>query len=272
VETVVGPDGVRCQTTLGTQTATMPHDGGNVALNVTAARDCTWSASTDSSWMQLSATSGQGNGTVSVTVARNDQPASRSGAVVVNDQRVAISQQPRPCTFDVAAQPSRFGRPGGRGTVSIETSSGCTWTATTSAEWVRLASSSGSGTGTVEFDVAANAGSPREASISVGGQSVSITQDGSGGDPAPTCNASVTPATISAAAAGSTHSISISIGGGCGWQATKSASWVTFGSASTGQGASTLSLSVARNTGAARSATVNVAQQVVTINQAPAPV
>jgi hypothetical protein len=272
VETVVGPDGVRCQTTLAAQPNSIAPEGGSVSVNVTAARDCTWSASTDASWMQLSATSGQGTGTVSVTVARNDQPASRNGAVVVNDQRVSINQQPRPCTYDLRAEPSRLPRPGGRGTLAIDTPSGCTWTASTSAEWLRLSSVSGSGSGTVDFEATTNAGSPREATISVAGQSVFISQDGSGSAPTPTCNATVTPSTIPAIAAGGSHSISISIGNGCDWQATKSASWITFASASSGQGSATLSVSVARNTSGARSATVNVAQQVVTINQAAAPV
>jgi hypothetical protein len=271
VETVVGPDGVRCQTTLAAQPTTVVPDGGNVSVNVTAARDCTWSATTDASWMQLSATSGQGDGTVSVTVARNDQPAARTGGVVINNQRVSINQQPMPCTYDLRASVSRLGRPGGRGNVSVQTANGCSWTASSSAEWLRLSSPTGSGEGTVGFEVLENNGAPREATIAVAGQSVTISQDGIGPPPPSTCNATITPPTISALAAGGTHNASLSIGGSCNWNATSSVSWVTFGSASSGQGSTSLTLVVARNTGAARSATVSVAQQVVTINQAAAP-
>lgn len=276
VETVTGPDAVRCQTTVSGPSNAVSPDGGTVSINVTAARDCSWSASTESAWMQLGATSGQGNGTVAVTVSRNEQPAARSGAVAVNDQRVTVSQEPHPCVYVLRASPSHFSGGGGRGTVAVEVLSGCAWSATSSAPWITIVTSSGTGNGTADFNVSSNAGAAREASVSIAGQTVTIQQDSATGGnapepPQPGCTVTLTPDTITAAAAGGTHTVAIATGRACDWMATSSASWLTFTSATTGRGNANLALSVARNTGNARTAQVTVGQQTATVNQAGAP-
>lgn len=271
VETVVGPDGVRCQTTLAGNPSTVPPDGGSVTVNVTAARDCTWTATADVSWMQLSATSGQGNATVNVTVARNELPAARSGAVAVNDQRFVVSQEPRPCTYELRPLPQNFGAEGGAGSISVETLTGCAWTATSSAAWLRVITPSGSGSGAVSFDVAGNSGPAREASITIAGRSVTINQDAAGQPaPAPSCGLLLAPTAMSAAAAGSTHTVTLTTNPECDWTATSSASWLTVAPPG-GRGAGTLTITAARNTGNARTATVTAGTQVATVTQAAAP-
>jgi hypothetical protein len=270
VETVVGPDAARCQTTLGGQQAPIPPDGGSVSVSVNAARDCTWTAASDVSWMQLNATSGQGSATLAVTIARNEVPSARTGAVTVNDQRFMVSQQPRPCTYEVRASSQSMSAEGGRGSIAVETLSGCSWTAASSAEWLRVESTTGSGAGSVSFEAVRNTGTAREASITIGGRSVTIAQSATSG-PNPICTATVSPSTINAALAGTTQQVSVSIPAACDWSAsTNGNSWVSV-SPSSGRGNGSVTVTVSRNTGAARAATLTVGNQSLAVNQVAAP-
>lgn len=224
--------------------------------------------------MQLSATSGQGAATLAVSVARNDLPAARSGAVAVNDQRFTISQEPRPCTYELRASTTSLSSGGGRGSIAVETLSGCAWTAASSAAWLHVLTPSGSGSGSVAFEAVPNSGDAREASIAIAGQSVTIGQSGAsqpdnpGG---PSCSVTLTPTTITAVAAGGTHTVTLGATPSCDWTASASAPWLTFAPRS-GRGSATITLTVARNTGLARSATLSAGNQFTTVNQAAAPV
>jgi hypothetical protein len=272
VENVVGPDAARCQTSVSGQPTTVVADGGTVSVSVNAARDCTWTASTESSWMQLSTTSGQGSASLSVTVARNELPSARSGGIVVNDQRLTVSQEARPCTFDLQGTSARMSSDGGRGSFSVTAPNGCSWTATTSASWIRVIAGSGSGGGTVQYEVAANTGGPRDATITVADRQHSVSQVGAG-EPAPAppagaaCTATVNPTSIDVPVGGGPATVSLTINNTCDWSASSSDGWVTFTSPSSGRGSATIGLQAAANTGAARAATITIAQQLVVISQ-----
>lgn len=272
MENVVGPSGGRCQTSVSGQPTNVNADGGTVAVTVTAARDCTWTASSESPWMQLSATSGQGDASLSVTVAANQLPNTRSGAVVVNDQRLTVSQEARPCTFDIQGSSARMSSDGGRGSFGVTTVSGCTWAASTSAPWIRMLNGSGNGAGTVEYEVLPNPGSGRTAVITVAERQHTVTQVGAG-EPAPVpplgpnCAASVNPTSVNVPVGGGPGSVALTINGACDWTASSNEPWVTFTTPTTGRGNATVGLQVAANTGAARAATVTIAQQIVVVAQ-----
>jgi hypothetical protein len=232
VTSVAGPTGVRCGTTLAIQPATVPHDGGSIEVSITSTRDCTWTASTDASWIQLTATSGQGSGTVAGTVTRNEQPAARSGAIVVNDQRLAVSQQPRPCSYELRPSRVQVGRQGGRSSVEVATLAGCTWTASSDAQWVRVAATTGSGGGTIELEVSSNDGDAREASIVVADQRVVVEQEAS----LPPCGLSISPGSQSFEGRGGEGRFRVDAQQGCEWSASAGASWISVGRQGSGPG------------------------------------
>jgi len=58
---------------------------------------------------------------------------------------------------------------------SVTTQAGCAWSATTPKTWIHTAST-GTGSGTGSFDLDANTGAQRTGTITVGGQSITITQ------------------------------------------------------------------------------------------------
>jgi photosystem II stability/assembly factor-like uncharacterized protein len=73
---------------------------------------------------------------------------------------------------------------GGSGSVTVNTTAGCSWTATSNTSWITVTSgSSGTGTGSVGFSVGAYSGSNlRVGTITIAGQVFSIKQFGTGSD------------------------------------------------------------------------------------------
>lgn len=84
------------------------------------------------------------------------------------------------CPFAIApsSQPVAFSD--GGGTVNISTQSGCTWTAVSNVSWLVITSnSSGVGSGTVNYSVNANPStSSRTGTLTVAGQTFTVTQSG----------------------------------------------------------------------------------------------
>ncbi len=81
------------------------------------------------------------------------------------------------CTYSISPSSASFTSSGGTGTITVTAASGCTWSASTGVSWATISSgTSGTGSGTVAYSVAANTGSSRTAAFSVAGQTFSISQ------------------------------------------------------------------------------------------------
>jgi hypothetical protein len=82
------------------------------------------------------------------------------------------------CTFAVSPPNQTVPASGGAGLVSVVTTSGCAWSAVTTADWIVVAGpGAGEGSGTVTFSAAPNTGSgARMAALIIGGQAATITQ------------------------------------------------------------------------------------------------
>jgi hypothetical protein len=199
---------------------------------------------------------------------------------------------PTACTYQVTASSGSFGVDGGTASITVSTAAGCAWTARSETAWVTIQSGgSGSGPGTFAVRIAANADTAaREASVIVADQSVKFTQAGreactytiapdvAGQNVWVTqegCRYSVYPGTIAVGAAGGSHSVNVltqpisaSCPLGCSWSAESTVSWIVVASGSPGAGDDRFRIEVAPNSGAARSGTVRVGGQTVTIAQA----
>ena len=104
---------------------------------------------------------------------------------------------------------------------------------------------------------------PRTGTVTVGGQTVSITQTGA----ACTFTASPTSQTFSEAAG--TGSVSVTAAGGCTWSATSNSSWLTISGGASGSGNGTTSYAVAANTSITpRTGTLTVAGRLISVTQA----
>jgi len=86
--------------------------------------------------------------------------------------------QGQACTFSLSASSQSFDAMGGTGNVTVTTSTGCAWSATSSESWLTVVSgASGTGAGVVMFRVAANtSGLARAASLTIGGQTFTVNQ------------------------------------------------------------------------------------------------
>ncbi len=174
------------------------------------------------------------------------------------------------CTFTAVAVPSSFPLAGGTGQFQITTGAGCAWNITGLPTWISASPTSGSGNGTVNFTVAANTGAPRSATVTVAGQSITITQAG-------TCTLTLGAATgTSLPVTGGTGSFTVTTSAGCTYTATSSAPWLVITGGASGGPTGTVTFSVGRNSGAARQATITVTTtgtppqtQTVTVSQAP---
>jgi alpha-tubulin suppressor-like RCC1 family protein len=250
--------------------------GNNFTLPVSGVG--AWNVTTDATWVAItSATSGLGDATILYAVAPNLSSAARSASISVEGRQYIISQlgsgttggatggggapvtSPTPAINSVAAG-------GGTGqSITVVSTSG--WSATSSSTWISITGgASGSGNGTITYDVTANAtGSARTGTISVNGSIFTINQLA-----ASTASATVTsptPTTNSPPSAGASGQIITIVSSGS-WSATSSASWLTITSGFSGSGNGAIIYDVAANTATSnRSGTITVSGNVFTINQ-----
>ena len=141
---------------------------------------CAWIAISNVSWMTIAAGSGTGNGIVNYTVAPTTAAVGRTGTLTVAGRMVTVTQSGVSCSYTVAPLSQSLASGAGTATATVTTTSGCAWTATSSAPWITVtAGSSGSQNGTVTYSIAANtATSARTGTLTIAGQSVNVTQDG----------------------------------------------------------------------------------------------
>ena len=164
-----------CTITPGQASVSMP-SSGIAQFGVTSGSGCAWTAASDAAWLTVTGGGfGFGTGTVMLRAASNTTGATRSATVTVGSQLVTVTQA-APCQYSLSG-PAVFSATGGTGTVTITAGAGCPWTAATLGAPVTLTSPvSGSGTGTVGFQIAANTGNTIQfGRIAAGGQVFTIT-------------------------------------------------------------------------------------------------
>ena len=188
---VAGPSDLRCQSSLNIPT--IAASGGRISAVVQAARECAWTVRADESWLQVSPASGEGETSLTLTAAENPNPAQRSAALMLNGQRVQVTQEAAPCRYTLGATRVDASGRGGNIDISVHTASACSWTVSSSESWVVPTRSGGAGEGIASFAVDVNNGGPRTAVVRIAGQSVMISQETAPPEPAP---APTTPGVI----------------------------------------------------------------------------
>ena len=236
--------------------------GGTGTIAIASREGCAWTASSDASWIMVAPLSGTGSSSATFTVALNTGTV-RTGTVTVAGVAIPIVQTGGPsCTVTLQPTSTSVAATGGPGTVSVN--AGCAWTASSGVPWITLTTpASGSGNGNVGFTVAANT-SPagRVGSVTVGSATLTVNQAG-----AP-CTVSINPTSRSVTATGGNVNVGVSAAPGCPWTATSHALFVTITAGASGTGNGTVTLSVAQNTGIARTGTATIGGQMFTVNQA----
>jgi hypothetical protein len=287
----VGQEAAPCRFDLSARTFDVPGEGGSFEVTVQAPAGCPWATTSQAPWIGIAAgAQGTGVGRVTLTVAPN-AGAVRAGTVLVAGISVEVRQGnaagpfdptqppgtpvPPPagdCRYDWQPTEADFPSSGGDGVAELRTRADCTWQIAVDAPWISLrapASGRGQGDATVEFRVTPNSDRVgRVGRLQAGDATFTVHQAGAG-DPVPpgVCTYSVQPASASFAVEGGEGTVTVTTADGCSWSAASNAGWIAVTSGG-GTGSGEARYLVEANTGAsARTGTLTVAGQTVTIEQ-----
>ena len=263
-QNVTSPSTVKCAVTAAATPTSFSAAGGSGTLTVSTNRECQWSAAAASGWIQLgNSATGQGDATISFSVATNADPGIRKGAISVGDQQIGITQDAAPCAFTVDPRNDSVSGGGGRKMIAVTASNPqCTWTARSDVDWlVVLNGAQGTGSGQVQYEARGTTGPARNGRLLVAGQVVTVTQREG-------CTVSIASTSQSVAASGGTGNIAVATEAGCVWSAGSNVSWIAITSGKNGNGPGTVAFATAASTGPARSGTLTVAGQTFTVTQA----
>jgi hypothetical protein len=273
---IVTQPGLSCTYTLSQTSYTCASSNANTyntIVNVTAPTGCSWVANvaSGSSWLSTSS-SGNGNGSISITVQANTSATSRTGTIDVNGQTFTVIQPGISCTYTLSQ--TSYSCPNSStntysGIVNVAAASGCSWTASVTAgsSWLST-TSSGNGNGSINVTVQSNTtATSRTGTIDVNGQTLTVTQPGTGGG----CTYSLSQNTYTCpdASANTYNSIVLAnTQNGCSWQATVTSGTSWLATSSSGTGSGTVSIVVLQNTQtSSRTGTIDVNGQTLTVTQ-----
>jgi hypothetical protein len=154
------------------------------SVTVTAGAGCAWTAASNASWISISSgAAGSGNGTVNYSVQANNSSSPRQGTLTIAGITFTVSQTAAGCTFNLSPTTANIGPATFTGTVKVNTTWLCSWTASSGVPWISITSGAGrTGTGTVQYSVAPNPSpQPRQGFLSIAGQTFTLWQAGTTG-------------------------------------------------------------------------------------------
>lgn len=260
--TVTVNQAAACSYTISQTSQSIAAGGGTGSATVTALAGCAWTAASNDIWVTVtSGASGTGSGTVGFSASSNPTSSARSGTLTIAGVTFTVNEAAG-CSYAITPTSQALAAGGGSGSVTVTAGAGCPWTATSNDTWITVTSgASGTGNGTVGFAANANTNTDRSATLTVGGQTLTVTQSA--------CSYVVSPATVTGPFVATTGTITVTTTAGCGWTSSGSAPWLTLTGAGSGSGTATYALSVNQQT-ASRTATVTVAGQQITVTQTAA--
>ncbi len=254
-----------CAYGISPTTATAAAPGGTASIAVTTQSACSWTASSNVSWISLtSGGSGSGSGTVAYSVAPNTGSA-RTGTITAAGQSLTVTQAgAASCTYTVSPTSIAPGAAGLTGNITVTTQSGCAWSASNPLGWVSIVSgSSGTGSGTVIYSVSANTGSARSGTLTIAGKTVSIAQQ------APvSCTYALNSVSNSFNSGGGSNTVSVITQSSCAWSAASNSSWLSVNAGTSGSGSGTVGYSASANTStSSRGGSLTIAGQTFAVSQ-----
>lgn len=256
-------DGVQCSFVLSKSSKSFGVSGGDGdVMASTVDPKCPRDVVSNADWIKItSGASETGSGVIGFSVAPN-AGAPRTSTFTVADKRFTVTQG-SDCAYALSPISGSFGLSGGSGEIAVKTSmSACRWDASTGVDWIKIISGgTETGSGKLEFSVAANSGPPRTGSIIAAGQQFTVTQGSE-------CGYAVSPTGQAFGLAGGAGTINIKTSSEtCIRNASSNADWITVTSGSDEKGSGAITFSVMANNGPPRSGTLNVADQLFTVTQ-----
>ncbi|MBX3278426.1 MAG: hypothetical protein KF868_10530 [Acidobacteria bacterium] len=172
--------GPACSYTISPTSQSFNANGGSGSVTVTAGGGCGWSATSQAGFVAItSGASGNGNGVVNFSVSANSGTVGRTGTLSIAGQTFTVTQAGSSCSYSVSPLMVNVSSGGGTGTISVTTTGGCSWSATSGANFISITSGAGGvGNGIVGYLVVANPNaSLRVGTLTIAGHTLTITQD-----------------------------------------------------------------------------------------------
>lgn len=169
------------------------------------------------------------------------------------------------CTFSINPTSASYTTAGGNGNSAVTAGATCGWTAVANASWIHVTSGAGgTGNGSVDYSVDANAGSARNGTITIADKTFTVNQAGM-----VTCTFSISPTRTAVAATGGPGTVSVTTSQGCPWTAVSNVSWITITGGASGNASGPVTYSVAPYTGKPRNrnGTMTIAGATFSVKQ-----
>jgi len=168
------------------------------------------------------------------------------------------------CAVTVDSPGSTVPASGGAGTINVSTERECQWSAQPEVTWVSItAGSSGQGSGTVQFNVTANADpTARSGGVMVNGQRAQVSQA------AGECRFELSSNATAFAQAGGSGSVDVRASSPlCTWTASSDVDWISVSTNASGKGSASVTFTVAATTGPPRVGTLTIAGQHFSVTE-----
>ncbi len=128
-----------------------------------------WTVSADADWISLSQSSGKGNGSITVTIAKNPTVSSRSGVITFtygkSKQTVNVQQEGEALRLTVA--PNTIILDANGTSQSVKISSNSSWTVNAEDSWLTCSPANGSGDANISVSASAVAAGSRYTTLTV---------------------------------------------------------------------------------------------------------
>jgi hypothetical protein len=164
-----------------------------------------------------------------------------------------------PCNYALNPTSASYDALGGAGMVAVAAGTGCNWTAVSNDGFLTVTGgASGTGNGTVTYNVATNTGAPnvanpaRAGSLTIAGQTFQVNQTG--------CMFGIAPIGATLGSAASSGAVTVTTPSVCSWTVTGLPAWASTTSGGSGTGTGSWQYAVSANAaGVTRSQVITVA-------------
>ncbi len=211
---------------------------------------------------------GSGSSTLTLSAAQAAAGAynltlTANGGGITHTLPLALTIQPN-CSYSINPTSSAPAAAGGTFTATVTASSGCSWNASSTVNWITVAAgASGRGNGTVMYSVAPNSSTAsRSGSLSIAGRTLAVTQAA----PVPP----LSPSSATFTAAGGYGSVTVTLPqANAYWKASSNVNWVTITSGGSSTNGNIVNYAVAANRlNSNRTGNITIAGLTFTVTQA----
>lgn len=193
-------------------------------------------------------------------VSANYSADTRSATIDIGGNAYTVTQTGY--TAEISPTSASKTYTGGSGTIDVTCDAGVSWTAKANASWLSVSPTSGTSNGSVTYTVAqySNGTTTRTGSITIAGQTFTVSQTGT--------DVTISPTSATHDYAAGVIEVTVSALSTTSWTITPNASWISVVDSGYGYGNSTIMVAVGENPSVAtRTGTVSIGSKTFTVTQ-----